>query len=322
MAKLSPIKAAGTVVLRGKGRATEVLIVHRPYRNDWSLPKGKVDPGEYSCAAAVRETLEECGLAVTLGTELTPVRYRVDKRPKVVRYWLAQPVNEAIKSGELDVEKSWQPNDEVSEMRWVRPSLAATLLSYPADVERVREAVAQRRTTSAFVLLRHATAEKRVAFAARHDGRPPADSLRPLSFEGEAQTPAIAAALSAFGIQAAHSSPSLRCFETVAPDFAAPHSVVKEPALSEESFKADPVAASQRISKLFENELPTVVCSHRPVLPTLLRTIGRVSKTSVPNTRLDPGQFVVFHRPVTKLGALKKQRAVTISYSDDALLDD
>ena len=105
------VQAAGGVVWRGRGegRGPEVLIVHRPKYDDWTLPKGKLEPGETHEAAAAREVFEETGLCGRLGTELPATAYR-DRhgRPKRVRYW------------EMRVEGGhFAPNREVDEVRWV-----------------------------------------------------------------------------------------------------------------------------------------------------------------------------------------------------------
>src|SRR5262245_44286431 len=102
-------KAAGGVVRRSDGR---IAIVHRPRYDDWSLPKGKLDPGEAWKDCALREVWEETGLRCKLGQALSPTFYDDRKgRSKAVRYWLMEP-----KSGEF------APNEEVDELRWVAPS--------------------------------------------------------------------------------------------------------------------------------------------------------------------------------------------------------
>ena len=124
---MSPeVEAAGGVVLDDEGR---VAVVHRPRYDDWSLPKGKLDPGESFEEAALREVEEETGLRCSLGEELDPVHYRDNKdRPKVVRYWLMS----------VEDDPGFFPNDEVDELRWVTPGEAVELLSYPHDAELVR----------------------------------------------------------------------------------------------------------------------------------------------------------------------------------------
>jgi len=119
------VKAAGGVVRRD-GR---IAVVHRPRYDDWSLPKGKLDPGETWEEAALREVREETGLECELGEELSSTRYHDRKgRSKLVRYWLMDPV-----AGEFG------PNDEVDELRWLAPADAAALLTYPRDKELAQE---------------------------------------------------------------------------------------------------------------------------------------------------------------------------------------
>ena len=127
------VKASGGVVWRrAPDGSVELAVVHRPRYDDWSLPKGKLDPGESWEQAALREVDEEVGLACRLGAELPSVSYTDNKgRAKVVRYWLMQP---------QDARGDFMPNDEVDAMRWVDPETAAGLLSYPHDVALVRAA--------------------------------------------------------------------------------------------------------------------------------------------------------------------------------------
>ena len=114
------IEAAGGVVRDAEGR---VLLAHRPRYDDWTLPKGKLDPGETFEEAALREVLEETGLRCTLGRELPGTEYRDNKdRPKVVRYFLM-----AVDSGEFE------PNDEVDDVRWVAIDDAVGQLTYERD---------------------------------------------------------------------------------------------------------------------------------------------------------------------------------------------
>jgi len=130
------VKASGGVVWRRTaGGDAEVVVVHRPRYDDWSLPKGKLDAGETWEAAALREVEEEVGLRCRLGEELPPVAYDDRKgRAKAVRYWLMEPEAGAA---------AFTPNDEVDEMRWLDFAAAAALLTYPHDAELVRVAGAR-----------------------------------------------------------------------------------------------------------------------------------------------------------------------------------
>ena len=125
------VRAAGGVVTRpAPGGGVEVLVAHRPRYDDWSLPKGKAEPGERDEDTAVREVEEETGYRCTLGTELPTVRYQDRRgRPKQVRFWLMSAPRE---------EQEFVANDEVDERRWISPTAAATLLSYDADRRLVR----------------------------------------------------------------------------------------------------------------------------------------------------------------------------------------
>jgi 8-oxo-dGTP diphosphatase len=117
------VRAAGGVVLRDG----LVAVVHRPRYDDWSLPKGKLDPGESFEEAALREVEEETGLRCRLVRELPAVEYEVRGRPKQVRYWAM----------EVEDETPFVPNDEVDEVRWLEPAEALALLSYDRDREPV-----------------------------------------------------------------------------------------------------------------------------------------------------------------------------------------
>ena len=69
-------------------RGVEVLIIHRKRYDDWTLPKGKVDPGETLPECAVREVREETGVTVRLGVPLDTIRYEAGSAgPKKVDYW-------------------------------------------------------------------------------------------------------------------------------------------------------------------------------------------------------------------------------------------
>jgi 8-oxo-dGTP diphosphatase len=116
-----PVEAAGGVVVRDG----QVALVHRPRYDDWTLPKGKLDPGESFEHAAIREVEEETGLRARLVRELPSTSYEVSGRPKIVRYWLM----------EVEDEGSFVPNEETDELRWLPLDEARGLLTYVRDRE-------------------------------------------------------------------------------------------------------------------------------------------------------------------------------------------
>lgn len=70
------VRAAGGVIVRtGLGRRPEILLVHRPRYDDWTLPKGKAEPGKSDEACALREVEEETSLVCELGEEVAVSEY-------------------------------------------------------------------------------------------------------------------------------------------------------------------------------------------------------------------------------------------------------
>jgi 8-oxo-dGTP pyrophosphatase MutT (NUDIX family)/phosphohistidine phosphatase SixA len=266
------VRAAGAVVTRKGG---EVLLVHRPKYDDWSFPKGKLDPGEHEVTAAVREVAEETGLDVRLGPALTRQRYRMSNgRWKSVDYWTARVI------GNDDVSR-YRPNDEIDAVEWVEWSAAVRRLTYPHDRETLAEARPLRRKTRALVVLRHGKARARGGW--RKD-----DRQRPLLRLGETQAQRLVPLLAAFDVTAAHSSSSTRCVQTVTPYVDTTGWPVKlYDELSEEGATADGVLGV--VDGLLDSGESAVLCTHRPVLPTVLDAL------QLPEVRLEPGAMLVVH---------------------------
>jgi phosphohistidine phosphatase SixA/8-oxo-dGTP pyrophosphatase MutT (NUDIX family) len=281
-----PVRAAGVVLTRGTGSGAQTLVLYRPLRRDWSLPKGKLDPGEHVLDCAVRECDEETGIVPLLGVPLGKQRYEAMGRPKTVDYWQAR----------VGADNGFVPDDEVSEVRWVGIDEARALLTYRRDVEYVERAMALP-PTAPLIVLRHGAAVSR----SDYDGD---DRSRPLTGKGRSQARSLASLLAAFGIEVVCSSDSARCVETVRP-FAAGQKITieQEPIFSEGGYERAPEAALARLETLLADGRPIVLCTHRPVLPGLLNALTARANgptksllKSVQSRGLTPGGFVVAHR--------------------------
>jgi 8-oxo-dGTP diphosphatase len=141
MSSSTIVHAAGGVVSRQKrdGRV-EVLLIHRPHREDWTFPKGKLESGETHEECALREVEEETGLRCALGLELPGTSHIDGKgRLKVVRYWIMYSI--AGVAG---------PRNEVDAVQWVSIERATGVLTYVRDRELLKTfADRQRRTQGA-----------------------------------------------------------------------------------------------------------------------------------------------------------------------------
>jgi 8-oxo-dGTP diphosphatase len=276
------VRAAGVVVVRDAAAGPEIAVIHRALRADWSLPKGKIEPGEHPVVAAVRECDEETGIVPVLGPPLARQEYVALGSPKVVDYWAAR----------VGSDEGFAPDDEVEAIEWLPADEAAARLTYPRDADLVREAVALPVSTP-LILLRHTQALKRADFKGKFDVD------RPLSGKGRSQAKALVPMLGAYGIERVHSSDALRCRETVKRYAKSIDAEVRlEPELSEEAYDEKPKRAARRMQELLLDPRPLVVCTHRPLLPALVETIAglRIRGTFDLDPKLPPGGFLVVHR--------------------------
>jgi len=265
------VVAAGVVVWR-PGR--EVLLVHRPRYDDWSFPKGKLDPGETAPGAAVREVHEESGVRVRLGPPLPDQSYPVAVGRKTVHYWVGWAVDG-------DDVSAYVPNAEIDAVAWVPRDEALARLSYARDRETLATATQLRKRTRALVVLRHAKACPRRAWKGE-------DRARPLERLGLDQAQRLLPVLAAWDVTRVVSSSSMRCVQTVAAYADAHgHRLQATDALTEEDATADAVA--HLVGELLAGGDGAVLCTHRPVLPAVLDAAG------VGPESLDPGGALVVH---------------------------
>ena len=283
---LRDVLAAGAVVFRPGG---EVLLVHRPKYDDWSFPKGKLDPGEHPAAAAVREVEEETGLRVRLGVPLPGQRYEVVTGTKHVSYWVARVL------GHDDV-SDYDVNDEIDEVVWLSAEDALVRLTYERDRRTLVQARSLRRRTHAVLVLRHALARPRKTWSKD-------DRRRPLGPAGAEQATALVPVLAAYAPSRVVTSGSTRCVDTVRP-FTEHAALCPEcdDGLSQED--ATPATVAAVVAELVAGDADAVLCTHRPVLPLVLEALG------LPDQGLATGELLVAHVRRGAVVATERHRPV------------
>lgn len=289
------VRASGVLPWRLRRGRLQFALVHRPRYDDWSWPKGKLERGEEWAAAAARETLEETGLEIRLGTPLPPAWYGLGERDgraqlKQVRYWAGTVCGG---TGELE--------HEIDEVTWLEAGRARERLTYRRDREQLDAAVdahdAGRLDTWTFLVIRHAHAMSRGAWKGTN-----AD--RPLSEAGGNRAARMVPLLTAYRPTHLLTSPSVRCVDTLAPYATASGLTLKtRRSLSEEGFAQVPDKAAKQLDKVLARAEGTALCSHGPVFPDLLRTLAdhtpkgrdRTMLTRLAKDNLDKGEVLAVH---------------------------
>ena len=288
-----PVLAAGAVCWRLVGGTPRVLLVHRATHNDFSLPKGKVDPGETLPQTAVREILEETGLAITLSAPLGTVEYTLPGgRDKVVYYWSAEVDDHALQLAKFT------PNSEIAAVEWLTLDKARKRLSYDHDrdvIDRFAERLkAGRARTFAVVAVRHGKAVSPQAW----DGP---DSTRPLMQRGTDQAGGIAAGIAAFGPEKIISSTAARCLATIDPLSKLTKLPVKANAgISQDAYESGDETVAEVVRKRLKKKVSVVLCSHGPVLPRIIEQVALQTDSPIDvglrrSADLSTGDFTVLH---------------------------
>ena len=111
----APVLAAGGIVLRS-AETPLIAVVRLRKRNEWVLPKGKLDDGETAREAARREVVEETGHEVTVHEFLGTLVYESGGRSKAVHYWRMETNGEQVYELMEDVKAvEWLPLDAAVE---------------------------------------------------------------------------------------------------------------------------------------------------------------------------------------------------------------
>ncbi|GAB3517745.1 NUDIX hydrolase [Arthrobacter monumenti] len=295
------VRAAGALCWRSRRGELQLLVIHRPRYDDWSWPKGKLDDGETLPEAAVREVAEEVGIRIKLGIPLPSIQYKVNSGMKEVLYWAAH----------VDEQEPLPDGDEVDQAEWVSPDKAKALLSNPSDIDPLNALVEAfeegHLPTWPIILLRHAKAKPRSSWTL-------AEGDRTLVASGQRQAKAVGRLLTAWGPNRALTSPWVRCVQTLKPYAKTAKLKIKQiDALTEASHKRQPKKARAVAEGVFEKRKPVIICTHRPVLPTLLEVFAPkmsdedAAKLPTSDPYLSPGEIIILH-----VSALDSQRIVAV----------
>ncbi|TDC77723.1 NUDIX hydrolase [Micromonospora sp. KC606] len=266
------IRAAGGVVWRpDSDGGFEVCLVHRPRYGDWSLPKGKLEPGEHPLLAAVREVAEESDVRAVPQVRLPTVRYRSEGRPKTVDYWSMR----AVGTG------GFQPGTEVDDVCWLAVDEAVRLVSYPHDAQVLTAFAALPPVTTTIALVRHALAGKRGTWSGPDDSRP-------LDAEGWAQAEALAPLVALVRPTRLLSASVRRCVQTLGPAAARLDLPIEacgdldEPRPGQQREECALAAAGRLLSLAAAGE-PVGLCGQGKVIPGVLeRLTGRAGDFTTP----------------------------------------
>ena len=276
------IRAAGALLWRDNSDLSlEVALIHRPRYDDWSLPKGKLEMGETALQCAYREVHEETGIRATFTRQLGTVEYEESGQEKRVKYWAAHC---ALTNSEF------VPNEEVDQMRWLSPSQALEQATHDSDKSIIEKFMSEEQHTDTLIILRHTKSLERGDWDE-------ADSHRTLDETGFDQAQLLIKHLAPFAIDELYTSDYTRCVQTVTPlAHARGLSITAVPSLNEESFELDPEKAISFANALKQDEKNILICSHNPVIPSMLRGILNTKLKNKDLIKLEPGDAWIVHR--------------------------
>jgi 8-oxo-(d)GTP phosphatase len=276
------IRAAGALLWRESNERTiEIALIHRPKYDDWTLPKGKIEEGETALQCAYRELIEETGIRASFTRQLGTVEYEESGQRKRVIFWAAQCALEA---------SIFIPNEEVDVLEWLAPDQALVKASHDSDRQMIESFLSQSPHTDTLIILRHTKALERGDWDE-------VDSERTLNEVGFDQAQLLIKHLEPFAIEEIYTSNYVRCVQTVTP---MAHSrglgITQVPSLNEETFEEDPLRSVSFANALKQDEKNILICSHNPVIPTMLRGILNTKLKNKDLIKLEPGDAWIVHR--------------------------
>mgnify|MGYP000524490299 FL=1 len=276
------IRAAGALLWREvDSRNLEIALIHRPRYDDWSLPKGKIEGGETALQCAYREVFEETGIKASLTRQLGTVEYEESGELKRVIFWSAHC---SLDTGTFVV------NEEVDELVWFTPEDALVKATHDSDRQIIYSFQAQEPRTDTLIILRHTKALERGDWDE-------VDSERTLNEVGFDQAQLLIKHLEPFAIDEVYTSNYTRCVQTVTPlSHSRGLTITQVPSLNEETFENDPQRSVAFANALKQDEKNILICSHNPVIPTMLRGILNTKLKNKDLIKLEPGDAWIVHR--------------------------
>ena len=246
----------------------QIAVIHRPRYDDWSLPKGKLAPGESHLEGAIREVHEETGFRVQPGRSLGEVRYLKKSggaaREKVVHYWAMR----ALSGG-------FSPNREVDRLEWLTVDEARERITRGTDREVLERFALRPALTGSVLLVRHASAGSRGGWNGD-------DAARPLDEAGQDQADELVRLLARFEVEDIVTADPVRCVETVRPlseSIGVP--AREEPLLSEDGFPGHEEEAVELIRNLGRPGGAAVACSQRGVIDEIVERLAAADDVEV-----------------------------------------
>ena len=276
------IRAAGALLWRETTERTiEIALIHRPKYDDWTLPKGKIEEGETALQCAYRELIEETGITASFTRQLGTVEYEESGQRKRVIFWAAQCAKDA---------SQFIANEEVDRLEWLSPELALSKASHESDQQMIENFLSQSPRTDTLIILRHTKALERGDWDEE-------DSQRTLDELGFDQAQLLIKHLQPFAIEEIYTSDFTRCVQTVTPlAHSRGLSITQVPSLNEYTFNEDPLRSVSFANALKQDEKNILICSHNPVIPTMLRGILNTKLKNKDLIKLEPGDAWIVHR--------------------------